>query len=228
MQRKKGYVTIEIIEWINWSNMGIREEEEMKKQLLIIIGLILLLVGCGNSSKPEDTVKKFLEASKQFDIEKMSEYAKNVDWNDKEQEEYLKQQAMIEVFKIFSEQIVYEIGEAKTEESASNITIKLSYPDGSELYKTALGNYITNAMTKALSGEAPSTEEMEQMLYNSIKEQMDIFDNKEFKIQEKEIQIRCVKEDEKWIIEDTDDAVLNAMTGNFLDTLTNLESSLGE
>lgn len=186
-----------------------------KRNLKLLVPLVIiaiLLVGCGGSKpKPEDTVTIFMDSLKKVDWQSMSSCMKDSDWEG-ENEELIDEESMQEFFTNTLAKLSYTIGESKVEGDNATVPVDIKYYDGTDLITEIMGEYFTKAMGMALSGQDMSDDDATKMLGEMFSEKtQDLGDTYD----EISVTFECVKEDEKWVISDLDDNMLNVITSNF-------------
>lgn len=182
------------------------------KLLMPLIMMIVLLVGCGKSEpKPDEMVTKFMESLKKVDWKSMASYMKDSDWEG-ENEELIGEESMQDFFTNTLAKLTYTVGESKVDGGNATVPVDIKYYDGTDLISEILGEYFTKAMGVALSGQEMSDEDATKMLGDMFSEKTK---NLEDTYDEISIDFECVKEDDKWVISNLDDNMLNVITSNF-------------
>lgn len=207
----------------------------MKKvvSVLLILAISLNLSACSGSPKPETTVSEFIEASKQFDFEKMSSKINPSSSTDKDMiseleegfEEDSFEKYFMEYLKQNAKKITYTIVESEVNGDYATITVDFKYVDGGPLLKATLGDVFTQSISKALAGTEMNDDEMTELFISSMQAQKEIIDEA---FVDKEIDIKCIKVDDKWYIDDIDMDFMNMMISNFATVFEDLNSELND
>lgn len=194
---------------------------------MMAIMLFVFIVGCGAGSKPEDTVKEFVEGMKKFDVETMVAKVKPEDaeeagelknlFADEEGEDELGR-SFKDYFKKNLEKITYEIKDVKVDGDKATVTVDFKYIDGSEVFAGTISEYFTQVLGLAFSGEEVTEERVTIMLEEIVKNQLEAVAET---TSEKTVNFECVNIDKKWYIDNfnTDtmkEEILDILTSNFL------------
>ncbi len=199
----------------------------MKK--IISILLVMLLIGCGaKTTTPSSSVSGFLDATKSFNFVKMSEYV-NVDSEkrdeivDEIEGSFDIDEMEIELFNYFKEnakKIKYSIDNIAEDGNGATVSVMADYVDGSTLMEAVFEEYIGKIFELAFSGDEPSEEEISEILGTIMSE----------KIEETEVEfitstfdVELVKVNNKWLIDDVSNDLLNVMMSNFMFIIDGLE-----
>lgn len=194
------------------------------KKCLFVLSLIFLaaLAGCRFGSKPEDTVVKFLDAAKKFDVGAMRACVKGNNL-ESESENAFTEPSMNAFFKNTLSKMTYEIISSKKDGDTATVTAKIKYFDGTGILQEAMGEYLGEAMSSALSGKELTKQENSEMLGKLLEEKStsaaDVFS-------EVTVDINCVKENDDWMIQDLPDEMINVITSNFGKVTENLQDSI--
>lgn len=202
----------------------------MKKLLssLMIVVLIFTMTGCV-SSKPQDTVKSYLDNLKSGEIEKSamcliqdsdsSTTPDEIISDDDEDEKFN------EAFKTAYSKLEYEILESKTDGDNAVVKTEINTPN--------LGNIMTEIIKESIpvilssAFDDTNDEELDEKMENHMSEMLiDKMNSDDIPMVKKKIDINLVKKEGKWLI-DPNEEFFNAITGN-LTSFTDLLDELGE
>ena len=194
----------------------------MRKYLCCLFSVLLMigLVACQSAPKPEDTVKGYFEAGKNFDTAKMSSFVnpKNVssgssssgtssDSGEAELEKYC-----MDYLKGNAKKITYRIKGSDVKDSTATITVDCKYVDGSPILRDAVSDYMVKAFGEAFSGtqsSSNSSKEIAQIMTDKMKTTKETFTTKTIKI-------NCVKIDKKWYIDKINDDLSDVFLSGFV------------
>ena len=153
----------------------------------------------------------FMESLKKVDWQAMAGYVKDSDWKG-EDEDLMGEESMQDFFTNTLEKMTYTVGESKIDGDNATVPVDIKYYDGTDLISQIMGEYFSKAMGIALSGQEMSDEEATKMLGDMFSEKtQDLEDTYD----EISLDLKCVKEDYKWVISDVDDNFLKVVTSNF-------------
>lgn len=187
--------------------------------LLITLGL-LVLGGCSKKVGPEDTVEKYLSATKKLDLETMAstilpsntdDIDKTTTLMDEKDDDYT--QYFVDYLKANAKKMTFKIGKSEVNDDKATVTVDCKYIDGAPILAATIQDVIANAFSMAFSDEEMTDEEISQMFEDSLEEHRK--DTKE-SFKEATIKINCIKQDDKWYISETDDELLDVATSGFI------------
>lgn len=200
----------------------------------LAIALLLSLVGCGTSSKPEDVVSTYCNAMKTFDTETASgclisggsDFGEVFTSEEEGDGANLADERIIEYFKSNAAKMTYEVGAATVEGDTATVPVSFTYVDASAVMSAALGEYITQAFALALSGVDETT--MEELFTTIFLEKAESTELNELT---SDIVFQCEKVDDAWKIKtpsDDDASVLSAViSGNITSVLESMTEAFG-
>lgn len=185
----------------------------MKKVLAFVLVIFMtgVLLGCGTST-PEDTVAKFFNSVKRFNIEGID----NTLVEGKSEE--IVDPKLFEGFdksSVFTELIIdnmkkfsHKVTDSVVEGDKAVVSVSCKYVDSGPLLKATFGEYIAKVFGNAFSGEEMSNDNMEKMLSDIIKKQ-----KKKIPVTVKDVDLKIdlVKIDGEWLIADVNDDLLDVV-----------------
>lgn len=202
----------------------------MKKVISSLLACLILLslVGCGGTAaKPDDTVKGFMEAAKTFDFEKMATYinpdnigdldAVSSDINTNESEKYF-----MDYLKDQAAKMSYEIKSSQTDGDSATVTVSCKYIDGTPLLKETISEYFVQAFAKAFSGTEFTDEDSNNLMKDIMAEKQKSIEDTYI---EKDVDIKCVKISDKWLIDSVGEDIGNVITANFIAAANEISSA---
>ena len=197
--------------------------------LLIIIG-VFLISGCSSLSKPESTVSNFIEAGKKFDLTQMatmvnpsnSSKVTDVMKEGKDSKDQY-QKYFLDYIKENATKITYKVKESKVENDKATVTVDFKYLNGGPLLKATIGNVISKAISLAFTGVTMKDEDMNQMFISEMQKQKETVKDS---FVEKTIDIKLVKANNKWYIDEPSDDLLNVFTSNFVSVGKEINNSM--
>jgi len=201
--------------------------------LLVVIGM-LVVVGCSTSpTTPESTVSNFIEAGKKFDFPQMATMInplssiskeKITDLTEEDSEnEY--QKYFLDYLKENAAKITYTVKESKIENDKATVSVDFKYVNGGLLLKATLGEVFSKVIPLAFSGVELSDEETEQMFVDAMKKQKEVTTESFI---EKTLDIKLVKVDEQWYIDELNDELLDVFMSNFISVGNEINESMGD
>lgn len=217
----------------------------MKKKinlLMIIVSILMLTSACSVEKKTEknipkkiitentvaqESVTEFMESAKKFEIEKM---ISKVDPNNRDDmgkiskiyEESQKGENiyLLDYFKENAQMITYDITDTTIEGNNAIVSMDISYVDGTPLFKAVTKDYMKQVLSSKISGKSLNKEETIKMVISSMKKQ-------EEKIEEPIIQkttdVKCVKIDGEWFIEEINEDLYNMLTSNVISYIEKID-----
>ena len=193
----------------------------MKKKLTVILALVLVLslAACGGSkNSPEGVVSGFCDSLKTLDAQKMQAYLKDpAEESELGLDEVPKE--FMDILKTWAKDLKYKVGKAETNGDNAKVKVDFTYTDASEIFKTALTNYISKAMAEALSGNEVSEEKMTSLLVDCIKEAQKSVKTKTADIS---LDFELEKVDGNWKISNASEELANVMLSNMLESFGGL------
>lgn len=194
----------------------------MKKKMtaLLITMLMLWLTACSaNTKSPEGAVTAFLGAVKQYDFEKAKGYmapeeAAALDQYNEEMEEQFGKE-FVPYLKKNASRLTFRVEETDNKGDWATVTVKCKLIDGSELLTRTMEQLYSEMYQKALSGSAPSDQEISVFTAQALDKQRKAAE--EIWV-EKTLEIPCVKREENWFIEKADQSIGNVINSNFLES----------
>ncbi|MCX7614927.1 MAG: DUF4878 domain-containing protein [Clostridiales bacterium] len=202
----------------------------MKKTIyaFMIVLITIGLFGCSASSKPEDTVKNFFEATKVFDFEKMKTYVNsdigNLGLYSKDTEDNKVGEYFLDYLKENASKITYEIKKSEITDKTAKVTVDCKYNDSLPLMKEVVGEYLKQAISTAFSGMELTEEKSNEMIKNILNEKKA---NSKVTTIQKTIEINCTKKDGNWKIDSISGDLGNVITSNFLTAANEISSVFG-
>ncbi len=184
---------------------------------LLIFTMIFSLTSC-SSSKPETAVSEFIDAAKEFDLIKMSSKInpssinkdKITDLELAEEDSYGKY--FLDYLKLNAKKITYEIKSSKIDNDKAVVTVYFKYVNGGPLLKATIGDVFSQTISMAFAGVEMSEEETSQMFISSMEKQKA---NIAESFAEKTIDIKCVKINDQWYIDEPSDDIIDVILSNF-------------
>ena len=192
----------------------------MKKiiAVVIVIALALSMAGCGSkASGPEGTVQGFCDAMKALDLSKMKEYVGGTLLPDDIDLSHVPD-AFVDLLKMWTKELHYKVGKAETSGSKSKVSVDFTYTDAAPVIKAALSDYLSKAISMALSGET-SEEALTKLFLECIDEA-----GKTTKPGTKDATLTFALEqvDGKWLITEAPADLTDVLFSNILESIEGL------
>lgn len=197
---------------------------------IVLISMLLVgLVGCGSSAKPEDAVVKYFDAAKELDLEAMA--ATIVPSNqiateettallDDDDSEYTK--FFFDYLSDNASKMSYEIVSSEVNDDMATVNVKCSYIDGGVVLKATIGEVFSQLFGLAFSGVEMTEEETDAFFAGVMQEQIELLGETR---KEVSINVECVKEDDVWYIAQVNDQMLDVAISGFITAGTELAES---
>ena len=191
----------------------------MKKVLAVVLALALELsmCACGKTNSPEGTVSAFCDAMKSFDFNKLKDYTKggiaNTELDTSDVPE-----GLMTILKTWAKDLKYKVGKAEINGNDATVKVDFTYTDAGPILKAALADYLTKAISMALTGDT-SEEAMVKLLVECIESAQ-----KNTKADSKQVTIPFYLEqvDGKWLVKDTASDLANVLFSNFMESFSGL------
>lgn len=188
----------------------------MKKilSILMIVVLLFTITGC-SGSKPQDTVKFYLDSLKNGDAEEAVEYLKLEEDTIETPDEIISDEEdedFNEAFKIAYSKLEYRILETEVNGDTAVVETEINAPDLGTIMTEVFKEVLPMALASAFddSDDNYNDEEMDNLMNTML---LDKVNSDDMPMVKKKIKINLVKEGDKWLIE-PDDKFFNAITGN--------------
>ena len=191
----------------------------MKKVLCVIIALVLILslAACGGFKKgtPEATVDTLMSAIKVLDVEKIqSVMANSVDPSEIGLDSV--PEALMKQVKAWLSKMTYKIGTSTVNGESAEVPVDIKYIDASPVIKAALTEYMTQAVSMALSGKEVTEEAMAQLLSDIIEDKVK---TEKTETAEASINIKLTKTGDDWKVSDISEEIVNVILSNMLKSI---------
>lgn len=187
---------------------------------LIIIAVIFTISGCSSSAKPESTVSGYIEAAKTFDLDKMASKVNPSNTSNKENisdliknEENQFVKYFLEYLKSNAAKITYKIKDTKIDNNTAVVTVDFKYVDGGPLMMATIAEVFTQMIPLAFSGVEMTEEQTGQMFVTTMQKQQKTIAETYV---EKTIDVKCIKVDNNWYIDEPSDDLSDVILSNFV------------
>ena len=209
----------------------------MKKKLLVItivLAMLAALSACGPKiPTPTETADTFLTAVKAQDKETLATvYAGgDLDLLEEAAESDESEEANEDsgLTKVYEDQMVpkmldfdYELSNEKIDGDKATVDVKITTYDIGSAFTAFMADYFTQAITMAFEGA--SDEEIEKLANTTFESKMSELKEKTYS---ETVTLNLVNKDDVWKVAeiDDDDEFWNALTGNMIKTLDQLEET---
>ncbi len=194
------------------------------KSVCILIACLMLIfvAGCAKKASPDDTVKKFSDAIKAFDMEAMDECVKGNQIPseiDIENEETIG--GLMEYFRKWAKTLEYKIVSSEVTEDTAKVTVEYTHTDASAVFTDAISDYFTQALAMAFSGA--SDEEMGELLVKLLAEKAE---TSEIGTKQTTIIYPLEKVDDKWLITELPMDTMYVVTSDLLRPMMEMSDAL--
>lgn len=207
----------------------------MKKvfNVFLILAIVLSVAACSSQPKPETTVSEFIEAAKMFDFDKMSSEINPASSPSKEKiseleegpEENSYEKYFMDYLKSNAKKITYEIKDSVIDGDNATVTVDFKYVDGGPLIKATIGDVFSQVISMAFAGVEMNDDEMSQLFVSSMEEQKG---NISESFTERTVDLKCIKIDNKWYLDDIGDDFVDVIISNFGTVAEELDESFND
>lgn len=199
---------------------------KLRKTICILIVCLIMVcaAGCAKKTSPTDTVKKFSDAIKVFDLDTMNECVANGKVSstiDFEKDETIGE--MTEYFRKWAKEMKYQVVSAEEKGNTATVTVEYTHADASRVSEDALSDYINQLIAMALSGA--SDEEMTELLTKLLIEKAE---TSEIGTKQTTVVYTLNKIDGKWLIESIPEDAVHVLTGDLVRPLLDMADALSE
>lgn len=199
----------------------------MKKVGIFFVAIALFfgaITGCTGGGKPEDAVKGYFQAAKNFDGKAMAGFIIPLNTEDREQIEELGtatvdneiSKYMVGYLRDNAKKMTYQIKSSSSDGNKAKVTVESKYVDDGPLMKEVLGEVIGEMVTIAFSGQESSGDAVTKLFSDLIKEKRETYPET-FKTET--LEIALVKQDDKWFIDQVDDKMQDVISSGFMSVL---------
>ncbi|MFV0517737.1 MAG: hypothetical protein ACK5MV_10130 [Aminipila sp.] len=192
----------------------------------VIILAMLTLTACSSAS-PEKTVKEFCDATKVFDLKTMAskidgaDDSEEIDLTSLTGEEDQLTGLLLDYIKENLSKMTYTVEETKVDGDEATVVVNFNYVDSTPLIKSVITDVFTKSLSSLFSGVEMTDEEMNNTFKASLEEQRAVV---ETELIDKKVEFSCVKKDNKWMIEDLNDDMINVITSNIYEVANDMSS----
>lgn len=197
--------------------------------LTIIMLTLIILSGCSTEEKPETVVSEFMDAMKKFDMEAMAEKINPKDSGSKEDitrfgqdEEEDFGEYFMDYIRDNAKKISYEITDTKIDGDKAVVSLKTKYVDAGPLFQASFGEAMVQSLGVAFSGKELTEEEGTELFVSIMKEKSEEIEES---FAEKTLDIKCIKIDDQWYIDEPSDELLDVAMSNMVSVIDELEES---
>ena len=194
----------------------------MKKAISIVTALLMLMLACACSSTPtpEEVVTNAIEAVKNVDSAKTSEY-----WGGEADEEPMTDEDM-EMMKLFFQNMTYVINGSEISDDKATVDVTISNIDMQQVMSDTITDMMTELISLMMTDEgADMTEEEQTKLFTDTF--VENIGSGEYEMISQDVTINLTLVDGNWIIDETgNDAAFDAMTGGFMTAINSMSEAL--
>ena len=209
-----------------------KKRKKRGKGLIIFLLIFVLIVGGAGAyyyvqrQKPIKTVETFLTYVQNMNFTGMESLLQSNDLTALDDAD-ITNGAYSAFFQSINEKMTFEITHTDFEiqNGTANVTVKISYIDGTEVYKETITDFIRQIVGAAFSGEELSEEETQQLLASMLQEKSDSVEDV-FTVTE--IVYPVIEANGEWKIVALDDMTVKIMSANFKNVQDEINESLIE
>ncbi|MBQ0001563.1 MAG: DUF5067 domain-containing protein [Clostridiales bacterium] len=186
--------------------------------ILILLALILALGGVTGyylyeRQKPETAAKAFLHTIQTLDYDAMTSMIQSEDLSLLDDLD-LRNPAYADFFRSMTEKMTYDITKTKMNltDGEAQVTARINYLDGSEIYKNAVGELLRQIAAASISGSEVTEENLEQIFAGLLTQARE---GAEETYLVTEITYPMISLDQEWKIKSLDSETLKVLSANF-------------
>ena len=192
--------------------------------LLLAFALVLGMAACSSGPKPEDTVKKFFEAMKTFDVETMQSCVEGeYDATEMLTEEEEDMTGLIDYLKENAKTLTYKISSSEVKEDKAKVGVSVEYTDTSEVIGDAFATYIM-ALFSMMFSEDATEEDLEKAFTEGL---ANAIETKETTRATEDLSLDLILKDGVWKLTDVPEETANVMLGNLMHAMDGLDDLFG-
>lgn len=208
-------------------------KKKRKKTGLIIFLAVLILAAAGGvgyyfmeRQKPINTVKTFLGDIQKLNFDGMKSQLQSNDMSALDNAD-ITNNAYTAFFQNVNQKMTFEIKKTSFSlaNGTANITAKIRYIDGSDIYKETITEFLKQIVSTAFSGEELTEEQTQQKLAALLEEKAGTIEDK---FAETEITYPLIKTGDGWKIVALDTETVKFMSANFTNVQDEINQSLVE
>lgn len=210
-------------------------KEKKKKRhiwlVLVILLLLLALAGGGyyyytERQKPQKAINAFMQTVQNLDFDTMASYIQTEDLSVLNGTD-IRNEAYTDFFRSMCQKITYEIVKTHFDftNGTANVTVRLNYIDGSEIYKKASTDFIRQIASASFAGTEMTDEEMNQALADTL---VRVSAETEDHYLVAEVSYPMISIDGVWKVISLDEETIKIMSANFSTVESELEQSVSE
>lgn len=209
------------------------KKKKRKKKGWIIFLVILILAAAGGTGyyfmerqKPVNTVKTFLGDVQKLNFDGMKAQLQSNDMSALDHAD-ITNDAYTAFFQNVNQKMSFDIKKTSFSlaNGTANITAKIRYIDGSDIYKETITEFLKQIVSTAFSGEELTEEQTQQKLAALLEEKAGTLEDK---FAETEITYPLIKAGGQWKIVALDAETVKFMSANFTNVQDEINQSLVE
>lgn len=186
--------------------------------IIVIVSMIFNFSDYSNFSIPDTAVSEYIESAKLFDLNKMSSKMNPSASMDKDKiidlegaDENSLEKYILDYLKSNAKKITYKIKDTKIDNDKAVVTVDFKYVNGVPLLKAAMRDAYIQAISRGFTVVEMTDQETSQMLVSSMEKQKE---NIAESFVEKTIDIKCIKVDNQWYIDEPSDDLIDVIMSN--------------
>lgn len=196
-----------------------KKKKKHRAGLIIFILIIILALGGAGGyyfyerRQCEYAVKTFLTDMQNMDFDGMSTRLQSSDLSALDDAD-IRDDAYTEFFQSINQKMSFKItkNDFNLQNGTANVTIRIKYIDGSDIYKETISEFLRQIVATAFSGEELTEEETQQKLAAILKEKSTTVEDK---FTESDLTYPVIKTNNGWKIVSLDDETVKIMSANF-------------
>lgn len=207
-----------------------KKKKKGRAGLIIFLLIVILAVGGAGTyyfmerQQPRKAVETFLADMKNMDFEGMSTQLQSNDLSALDDAD-IRDDAYTDFFKGINQKMTYKISKTQFDITAgtANITVRIKYIDGSDIYKETISEFLRQIVSTAFSGTELTEAETQQKLASILQEKSSTVEDK---FMETDITYPVIKTNDGWKIVSLDDETVKIMSANFKNVQDEINNEL--
>lgn len=209
-----------------------KKKKKKKGRAGLIIFLLIIVVITGGAGgyyywarrQPEKVVDSFLTNMQNMDFDGMSALLQSNDLSALDDAD-IRDEAYTAFFQGINQKMTYKITKNKfnIQNGTASITVRITYIDGSDIYKETITEFLKQIVSTAFSGQEMSEEETQQKLAAILQEKAGTVEDK---FTESSLTYPLIKTSNGWKIVSLDDETVKIMSANFKNVQDEINNEL--
>lgn len=198
--------------------------------IILIIGIVIAMAACAavyyfmEWQKPAKATEQFLKNVQEMDLSGMESLLQSKDLSLLDEAD-IRDNTYSDFFQEINKKMTFKITKNKfhIQNGTAKVTAKISYIDGSDIYKETITEFLRQIVSSAFSGEELSEQEVRETLSSLLFEKVQTVEDK---FSTTDIEYSLIKTSGGWKITALDEETVKIMSANFKSVEDEINSSL--